>query len=102
MFVCDDCHDTRCPTSFLEDFMRSRGRCEGCGKHAACADCQGYKHLPPLVPNDERMAWCSACDWRCSGTPEQVAEGAVAHGRCPGHAVTETCWTTSNAAGEPS
>jgi hypothetical protein len=50
----------------------------------------------------EREAWCSACDWRCSGTPEQVAEGSVAHGRRHGHAVTETRWTTSDAAGEPS
>lgn len=35
MFVCDGCHDVRCSMAFLEDFMRSRGACEVCGKHVA-------------------------------------------------------------------
>lgn len=25
--------------------MRSRGRCEDCGKGAACRDCQGWREL---------------------------------------------------------
>lgn len=50
MFVCDDCHDERCGMTIIEEMMRSRGRCEDCGKSAACLDCQGYKHLPPKPP----------------------------------------------------
>lgn len=50
MFVCNDCHDERCGNDFFESLMRSYGRCEGCGKAAACMDCQGYKHLPPRPP----------------------------------------------------
>jgi hypothetical protein len=47
MFVCNDCHDERCPMEFIETFNRSYGKCEGCGKGAACYDCHGYKSLPP-------------------------------------------------------
>lgn len=43
MFLCDSCHDPKCPMEFAEDMMRSGGRCEGCGKYAACYDCHGYK-----------------------------------------------------------
>lgn len=47
MFVCDDCHDERCGYTIIEEMMRSGGRCEGCGKSAACLDCKGYRYLPP-------------------------------------------------------
>lgn len=53
MFVCDTCHDDRCVMTFIEDAMRSHGRCEGCGKTAACLDCQGYKRLPPRTEIQE-------------------------------------------------
>lgn len=46
MFVCDDCHTPECRRGEVEDFMRSRGKCEGCGKVASCRDCQGYKDVP--------------------------------------------------------
>lgn len=43
MFLCDNCHDPNCPREFIEDAMRSYGKCEACSKGAACYDCQGYK-----------------------------------------------------------
>lgn len=51
MFLCDRCHDPKCPMEFMENVFRSRGRCEDCGKGAACYDCQGYKTRPsgPVV-----------------------------------------------------
>ena len=48
MFMCDDCHESDCPTGWLEDLgPGSYGRCEGCGKTAGCVDCHGYKHRLP-------------------------------------------------------
>ena len=43
MFCCDECHDARKhPTGY-----RSLGRCEVCGKMAACIDCHNMTCDPP-------------------------------------------------------
>ena len=44
MFLCDQCHDARVHV----DLFRSRGRCEGCGKTAACIDCHYLRCDPPV------------------------------------------------------
>lgn len=55
MFICEPCHnDTDCKSGFVETFMRSRGKCEKCGKTASCLDCQGYKAIP-LPPEDQAV-----------------------------------------------
>ena len=46
MFVCDNCHDA----SKHIDLFRSRGRCEVCGKTAACIDCHYRQCDPPRPP----------------------------------------------------
>lgn len=42
MFLCDKCHDASQHVGF-----RSLGRCEGCGKSAACIDCHYSVCEPP-------------------------------------------------------
>lgn len=48
MFLCDACHDA----SKHVDLFRSRGKCEGCGKVAACIDCHRQVCNPPKEKND--------------------------------------------------
>lgn len=65
MFLCDPCHGTSCPRGFIENLMRSHGKCEGCGRVAACVDCQGYKMDLPITDErpKERIRWkCWTCN----------------------------------------